>query len=386
MSHLDEGTLHALLDGELAGAEHREVEAHLGACASCRAALEEAKALFAEADALVAKVDLPPSGTTRTPPLAGGGTRRGIPWQRVGLAATVLLAVGLGLLARWESPDGARVAQPTLAKMTDSSPAAAPAAASEADTRRPTAPAAEAGAPREEERQAPAPAAILPDRALRNEVTPSANQPASPGQLAAKPAPPAPQAGDEASGVGAVTDKVSEPVTALQGGASPSRSDAGSAERRDAAPVAASPPARATGETRAMVPTDIRLKRERVIQYRTVAMEEAVRILGGSIRLVDGLTPVRVLAGRDTPATVRVVYEDPPGRELWLDQERPPVGQEAQPVPGQRPTALLPGDTLVTPTAEGARSLQWIDQSGFTLGLTGYLPADSLRAVARRVQ
>lgn len=385
MSHLDEGTLHALLDGELTGAERREVDAHLGACAACRAALEEAKALFTEADALVAKVELPPSSTTSTPPLAGGSPRRAFPWQRVGLAATVLLAVGLGLLARWERPGIDRVAETTLAKMPDSPAAAGPTAAPEADAARSATPAADAVAPKEEQEKQVPPPEILPERALRNETAPSANQPAAPGQLAAKPAPAAPAAGEATGGLGAATDKVAEPVTALQGGASPSRSDAGSAERRDAAPVAGSPPVLATGETRSMVP-DARLKWERVIQYRTVALEEAVRILGGSIRLVDGLTPVRVLAGRDAPASVRVVYDDPPGRELWLDQERPPVGQDAQSIPGQRPTALLPGDTLVSPAAGGARSLRWVDQSGFRLGLTGYLPADSLRAIARRVQ
>ena len=35
MSHLDEGTLHALLDGELETHEVAEIQAHLGACSSC---------------------------------------------------------------------------------------------------------------------------------------------------------------------------------------------------------------------------------------------------------------------------------------------------------------------------------------------------------------
>lgn len=389
MSHLDEGRLHALLDGELEGAERREVEAHLGSCAECRAALAEAKALFEEADALVAKVDLPPSTTTQARPVAGGATRRSIPWQRVALAATVTLAVGLGLLAKWEMPRSRGAAESALASMPDSLAGSRPTAAPAADAVRESAP--RAGAEEydaQKQGQAQVPKSVEPSRALRNEVAPPVNQPSSPSELVAKPAPSAPPAPvSQATGaVGAATDKVSEPVTALQGGASPSRADAGSAERRDAAPAEAEAPALAARPAQGFVPADARLKREAASRYRTVALEEAVRILGGSVRLVDGLTPVRVLAGKDTPGTVRVVYDDPPGRELWLDQERPVPGTDRPTAPGQRATALLPGDTLVSPAAEGARSLRWIDQSGFRLGLTGFLPADSLRALSRRVQ
>lgn len=34
MSHLDEGTLHALLDGELDLHEVKEIQAHIGSCAA----------------------------------------------------------------------------------------------------------------------------------------------------------------------------------------------------------------------------------------------------------------------------------------------------------------------------------------------------------------
>src|SRR5437879_7810887 len=36
MSHVDEGTLHAYLDGELPSAERATLEAHLEGCATCR--------------------------------------------------------------------------------------------------------------------------------------------------------------------------------------------------------------------------------------------------------------------------------------------------------------------------------------------------------------
>jgi len=129
-------------------------------------------------------------------------------------------------------------------------------------------------------------------------------------------------------------------------------------------------------------------------RFQPTAMEAAVRMLGGSIRLVDGLTPSLVMVGPGglVPGAdpgrvvIRVVYVDPPGRELWLDQQRPVERPSEPAAAGVTTTALLPGDTLIAPVASGARSLTWIHQSGFRLALTGFLPADSLRALARRVQ
>ncbi|MEO6057209.1 MAG: zf-HC2 domain-containing protein [Gemmatimonadales bacterium] len=58
MSHLDEGTLHALLDGELDTTEVAEIQAHLGSCSACGLRLREVKDFFAEADRLIASVSL----------------------------------------------------------------------------------------------------------------------------------------------------------------------------------------------------------------------------------------------------------------------------------------------------------------------------------------
>lgn len=121
---------------------------------------------------------------------------------------------------------------------------------------------------------------------------------------------------------------------------------------------------------------------------RQIEMEEAVRTLGGSIRLIDGLTPERMLTGRgagdDLTSFVRVVYQDPPGRELWLDQRRgASFGNREE--RSDAATAWLPGDTLVTPEPNGARSLSWVDQTGFLLRLTGFLDTDSLVLLRGRV-
>ena len=58
MSHLDEGTLHALLDGELETTEVAEIQAHLGSCSACGLRLREVKEFLAESDRLIASVEL----------------------------------------------------------------------------------------------------------------------------------------------------------------------------------------------------------------------------------------------------------------------------------------------------------------------------------------
>jgi hypothetical protein len=62
MSHLDEGTLHALLDGELEMSEMAEIQAHLGSCAACGSRLREVKQFLMEADRLVAEVQIDAHG------------------------------------------------------------------------------------------------------------------------------------------------------------------------------------------------------------------------------------------------------------------------------------------------------------------------------------
>ncbi len=99
MSHVDEGTLHAYLDGALPPGERSQVDAHLAECPACRDRLAEARALIARADALLA-LALPAERSA--PPLHE--LRRRPMWWRVrwpvAWAATVTLAIGLGWMLR----------------------------------------------------------------------------------------------------------------------------------------------------------------------------------------------------------------------------------------------------------------------------------------------
>ena len=74
MSHLDEGTLHALLDGELEMSEVKEIQAHLGGCSACGTRLRQVKEFYGEADRLVGTLELP--GATSASAAAGAARSR----------------------------------------------------------------------------------------------------------------------------------------------------------------------------------------------------------------------------------------------------------------------------------------------------------------------
>ncbi len=119
MSHADEGTLHAYLDGELTPVEVTGLEQHLAACAPCRGRLEEARALIARAQRLLAQAEPPTEATAprRVPAAAGSRMARPLPrWLPLAWAASVLLALGGGWLAHGGRP---RTAGDAVSSLTD---------------------------------------------------------------------------------------------------------------------------------------------------------------------------------------------------------------------------------------------------------------------------
>jgi len=101
MSHVDEGTLHAYLDGELPSGERAALEAHLAGCATCRANLTEERALRERATAVLgsarpAERPAPPlEQLRREPQRSPWRVRRSFAW-----AASIALALGLGYYMR----------------------------------------------------------------------------------------------------------------------------------------------------------------------------------------------------------------------------------------------------------------------------------------------
>lgn len=111
MSHVDDGTLHAYLDGELTPAEAQGVDAHVAQCPVCRNRLDEERALIARADELLG-LAAPPERAL--PPFRPGDLKppARLWWQLrfpLAWAATVLVALGVGTfvgsrLSRGPSP------------------------------------------------------------------------------------------------------------------------------------------------------------------------------------------------------------------------------------------------------------------------------------------
>ncbi len=120
--------------------------------------------------------------------------------------------------------------------------------------------------------------------------------------------------------------------------------------------------------------------------FRRISIEEAVRRLRGTIRLIDGMQPVRVEAGSGSLVpgaspdrdVVRVTYSDGPRSRLVLDQQIGDVRTGSF-------NGLMPGDTLVTATDGGGTRVRWVDRK-FWLSLTAALESDSLRSLVGRVR
>jgi hypothetical protein len=93
MQHLDEGTIHAWLDGELPLAEREAAEAHVATCASCAAAVAEARGFIAASSRILTSLDAVPAGVL---PRAQSAPVRRFTVSRAWMAAAAVLVLGIG--------------------------------------------------------------------------------------------------------------------------------------------------------------------------------------------------------------------------------------------------------------------------------------------------
>lgn len=379
MSHVDEGTLHAYLDGELTPIERAEFERHLSVCAVCRGALSEARTFLTESDGMIRALDVVlPGGEVAFP----APRRPLVRLSTLAWAASLLLAVGLGYSLR---------NVPT----TTTEQAYVPTEGASGTPERPTTP-------------APAPVAPLMDRNTEPRV--GANTAGGRGDAQRPPVGDRSQkvaegthdapadhlaATNDAAGVAAptTTGELQQPsARSAAAAAAPRPVPPSNVVMIDGAPVDTTIARRAFGPAHTPAP-------------RRITMDEAVTHLGGTIRLIDGLTPQRVelLAGVDVAGAdpgrevIRIYYEEPDLGLVTLDQQRPGPSFSAmrsQSEVSPDSVTLTPAPTsgigramerAVGPGRPALASLTW-RRDGAWLSLTSRLTKDQMTMLQARVK
>ena len=101
--HVDEGTIHAWLDGELDEAQVARIQAHIGACGACAAHVAEARGLIAGASRVIGMLDDAPTPLVKPAVTPTAGTDLSA-WRllrvtpaRASIAAMLVVAVGIAL-------------------------------------------------------------------------------------------------------------------------------------------------------------------------------------------------------------------------------------------------------------------------------------------------
>jgi hypothetical protein len=309
MPHLEDGLLHALVDGEVPSAELAPIQAHLEGCAECRNRLEQTRSLAGESDQLIGFIDVPPSGErTRVSPVGVGPARAraGLPgWIKpVALAASLILAVAIGYAGgRTEMLQASAEGDSVIALASSSRPGAEEPAPVDATT--PTQPSPESAAgkgsalPRR---------STDPPREQANERDDRAKSDQAEGQRRAEPA---------------AAEKSESLVVTLQAPAPQAARDRlamDSVRAGRPASIAAAPSAGRSAQKAPAAPASAMEEMRTIAAVAATPIDffEAVRLLGGQIRLIEGLNPSRLEA---VGSAVRVIYALP-GGELVLEQRR----------------------------------------------------------------
>ncbi len=389
MSHIDEGTLHAYLDGEVSERQLAEVESHLLTCDECRARLEGAETLGRRAADLLAELE--PAATQapswRDIEERAAARQRSVrrrPRVRPGLAwaASIALAFAIGWGSRvywWETSapiqTSPRVAESRVAADTGSPESfavgqaeAEPAAyVGEIEAVPQVATAAEGAPMQERSRREGGRGAVADQLAETDRDEPRAAMP--PPERAAE----------------AVAEEQPDPAPADVAGI-----ERRAAERQELAEAIYVEGMRAKGEIDSIAAdlpvlrVDAVVEEEAPAAFTPVQPEDAEAWLGAGLRTLPDLDlkRVEVAPGRaverglpDRPA-VRLVYEDAAGHEIILIQQwlGGPIDARGPPRPS----------LFVEPS--GKRAYRWLEHSGYLLILQGDVSSDSLRALSARLK
>lgn len=307
MSHLDVGLMHELLDGEVPSSELAPIQAHLASCAECRAKFEEERQLLAGTDELIELLEVPAAETVRDEPSVV--PRRRIAWVRdLAWAASIVLAVGVGYAVRGTPRNEAVVPTAAGASAANAAPVTPPPAEPPVmhDAFRPVQPAnqpAEAAA----RPATPPPAALEPTNRLAARRLDSSTA----LDAAAKVASAERRTADSVrpvTGVGADSGTRKQNASAPVGDLYRMASGTGAVTRPLYQVVTRG---RGAGGGRGGAPG---LAAVRAAPIDSISLPDAMRRLGGTLRLIDGLVPVRL---EFQEPWIRVVY---PG-DIVLQQQ-----------------------------------------------------------------
>jgi putative zinc finger protein len=422
MSHLDEGTLHALLDGELDLTEVSEIQLHLGSCVACGSRLQEVKQVLAEADRLVGAVEMPAGGAARrtgtpvelparpvaepdisdeTPVLLLAESpdayarrerwKRGLRW-----AAAIVLVLGGGriisntlrpgrpmlperdltsasptvppaVVSREERQVLGSPATPTRGKLAQRPPQSVPAnkkssikppVLAEQKTGDSSRDLADTAAPKNED-------SLTTD----SQVVATSGAVDSGTELATIQS--ADSVGSTQSAQKAAADQARRDEVDREGAAAAlARLDQERLRERANAATAALPPTRAQQTVTAApeVAAAPRTLEQRAQVYLRIGLDEAANQLGRPVHVIEGMSPQFIgltrqpVPGADsTRPVVRVVYLDSRGRMILLDQQRIRPGSPA-PAAASGSLRWAVGDVLLylrgEPSGDVLRSLQ----------------------------
>lgn len=412
MSHIDDGNLHAYLDGELGEQKRELVAGHLAECGHCRARLEQAQALARRASALLAELEptaaqAPPWHEIEERAAARARTAPRRRWVRPTLAwaATIVIAFGAGWLSRSFQPEW--MSRPVASTRKAEAPSATaadvqPAAESEAHPAAPGAVGGEVSALRDAAADERTAVATRPAGATQltevQEIAPEGR-----GVVLTEPA--AEAAGDREAGVvagaaAAKRERAAEPLPAEQAPPTPvelvpALAPAESAAGRERPDEAAERPAAGiergqapAGALRALAEEpQVQVNADQVDRGPVIAIssDEAANWLGAPLRTLPDLElqRVEVAPGTAVPGgvaglpAVRLIYSDAAGHEVTLIQQW--LGGRAL----ERDEDIGPA-LVVDPS--GRRAYRWQDSRGYRMTLIGEVSGDSLRALAARVR
>ena len=412
MQHLDEGTIHALLDGELAGVEGTEVLQHIESCETCSSRVAEERMIQAEAERMILELDAPAPAAAAAaagmpfttdepfvlaPPPTDQLVRQGppvvlvpnrdtdrprIPLRYLATAAMLVVAAGAGYLASTARRGGPVASQPEvytdapvtitvppIAVMDSAVDSTSPAAGAAAAAAAPEVVAVDSPVVRDtpaRERLVRSP--VLRDSAPTISLSESQSAKAADRQSTRATPPPTPPVRRDQDEAGRIQSQRAErpldPETRAREEAAIRE-----AEGTPTAAVAAPQPAPVVAQPQARS-----LDQEAQITMR-VGLDEAQRLLGGPVHVIDGMRPefMGLVEGRLVPGAdansyvVRVVYLDDNRRLLFLDQQR------------------LDQSRRLTGAARDTTPPDWV-KGDVRLSLKGSLSPAQLRSVAARVR